>query len=130
MSLILVIDDETPVRRMICRALAGACHEVIEAHDGHSGLELAKSRRPDMVITDIVMPGMEGIETILNLRRARPGTKIIAMSGADASRASDYLQWAQRLGADEILRKPFRVAELMAAVDRLGARQEASDLTA
>jgi acetoin utilization protein AcuC len=106
MSLILVIDDEPPMRRMIKRVLGTAGHEVIEAHDGVSGLRLVRSREPAVVITDIVMPGMEGIETILHIRRASPLTRIVAISGAAGWGAPLYLEWAQRLGADDVLVKP------------------------
>lgn len=130
MSLILIIDDETTMRRMIRRALTGAGHSVIEAEDGRTGLRLAGSRNPDIVITDIVMPGMEGIETIREIRRVNPATRIVAISGAVADRASNYLSWAERLGADDTLKKPFRVADLLASIDRLAIRETVSTLPA
>lgn len=125
MSLILVIDDEPPMRRMMQRILGTAGHEVIEAHDGVSGLRLVRSREPAVVITDIVMPGMEGIETILHIRRASPHTRIVAISGAAGWGAPLYLEWAQRLGADDVLVKPFHTAEFLATVDRLVGAQRA-----
>jgi CheY-like chemotaxis protein len=74
------------------------------------------SHAPDVVITDILVPEKEGLETI---RELKPGIKVIAMSGRGASEDAPVLQWAERLGADATLAKPFRAAELHEAIDRL-----------
>ena len=115
MALILVIDDASTVRDMVCRMLADAKHTVIEANDGETGLTLFEQERPALVITDLIMPKMEGIETIQRLRRVSPDAKIIAMS----AKGKLYLGAAQKLGADAALSKPFQRAELLAVVDRL-----------
>jgi two-component system, chemotaxis family, chemotaxis protein CheY len=116
---LLVIDDDDEVRRTLVRMLQSAGHEVHEAGDGDSGIALCETVLPDLVITDILMPEKEGIETIMVLKRAQPALKIIAISGGGRSGAMDFLEMARALGADEALQKPFRRAELLAVIDRL-----------
>ena len=115
MALILVIDDASTVRDLVRRMLAEAKHSVIEANDGETGLALFQQQHPELVITDLIMPRMEGIETIQRLRRSDPAAKIIAMS----SKGQLYLGAAEKLGANAALSKPFQPEELLAVVDRL-----------
>ena len=117
MADIVVIEDEPRYRRLIAQVLTGAGHEVRQAADGAEGLALCLERTPDLVITDIVMPRMEGIETILQLTRQRPGIAVLAISGAEP--ASVYLRAATVLGATAALPKPFTVEQLLTAVDGL-----------
>lgn len=117
MALILVIDDEESLRSLLRRALARAGHEAVEARDGREGLRLARETRFDLVITDIIMPEMEGIDFILHLHRSSPSTPIIAISGGGRIRPEGYLKTALLAGAKRALTKPFTIAELMAAVD-------------
>ena len=117
---VLVIEDEDQLRRVVAKMLSADGHEVIDALDGFRGMELFRKEKPDLVITDIVMPNQEGMETIRELRRENPKIKIIAMSGSFASSGGlDFLKMAQLLGADEIIAKPFRVQDLRALVSRL-----------
>ncbi len=118
MATILVIDDDPGMRRMLLRIL-GNEHELVEAEDGSIGLARFAAHAPDLVITDIVMPNKEGIETIRELRRRAPTIRILAISGGGQLREADYLDMAGKLGADITLGKPVRVAELRAAVERL-----------
>jgi CheY-like chemotaxis protein len=115
MPLVLVIDDDAQIRRMARRILSGAGHTVIEAEDGDVGLELLHSEQPALVLTDLIMPNKEGIETIREIRQTSPETGIIAMSGTGTS-ADLYLRVAEKLGADAVLPKPFRAAELLEIV--------------
>ncbi len=117
MAKILVIDDEPQVRRAICAMLARGGYEPLEATDGVEGLEVARAQSIDAVITDIMMPNKEGIETIRELRRDVPNLPILVISGNAGSAL--YLQMATLLGAHSALAKPFRSAELLAAVARL-----------
>jgi DNA-binding response OmpR family regulator len=117
MADIVVIDDEPRYRRLIAQVLTGAGHEVRQAADGAEGLAMCLERTPDLVITDIVMPRMEGIETILQLMRQRPGIVVLAISGAEP--ASVYLRAATALGAAASLPKPFTVEQLLATVNGL-----------
>jgi CheY-like chemotaxis protein len=119
MATIVVIDDDDGVRETVTRMLKGASHTVHEAADGDSGLTLCLEVKPAVVVTDILMPQKEGIETILALKRAEPGIRIIAISGGGRIGSTDILTMARQLGADEVLEKPFRRAELLAAIDRL-----------
>ena len=114
MAKILVIDDEPQVRRAICQMLARGGHEALEANDGAEGIAVASTTPPDAVITDIMMPNKEGIETIRELRRDRPDLPMLVISGNPGS--SLYLQMATLLGAHSALAKPFRSAELLEAV--------------
>jgi CheY-like chemotaxis protein len=117
MAEILVIDDEPQLRKIIVRVLAGAGHTVHQAPDGQHGLEMFRSLRPALVISDIVMPDGEGIETIRQMRKDAPEIPILAMSGA--SNRLLYLRAAGGLGASALLEKPFTPKDLLAAVNRL-----------
>ncbi len=119
MARILIIDDERSLRRMIVRILTGMGHEVFEASDGLEGLELFRKHRPTLVITDILMPQREGFQTIRDLRHETPEIAILAVSGGGRERTPMFLIDAGKVGADATLRKPFRPAELIAAVNRL-----------
>jgi CheY-like chemotaxis protein len=115
MALILVIDDRATMRDLVRRMLERAGHVVLDAEDGDAGLAAFERCRPDLVITDLIMPKKEGIETIRHIKRSRPGTKVIAMSGGD----DVNLHAARRLGADATLAKPFEAVALLDVVTRL-----------
>jgi DNA-binding response OmpR family regulator len=121
MATILVIDDDPSMRRMMSRILTAAGHQVTEAVNGLDGIKKFQSTPPQIVVTDIVMPDLEGIETIMKMRTIGSSkVGIIAVSGGGQhGRSSDYLLAARGLGADAILPKPFRPDELTALVDHL-----------
>jgi CheY-like chemotaxis protein len=112
---ILVIDDDSLMRRMIVRTLRSEHHDVIEAEDGSEGLTQFSTHGATLVITDILMPNKEGVETIRELRQAAPDLLILAISGSTAT----YLPMAKKLGANAVLAKPFLRPELIEAVNRL-----------
>jgi CheY-like chemotaxis protein len=114
MAKILVIDDEPQVRRLIKQMLTRAAHEVAEAADGDEGLACIRAQMPDLIITDILMPNREGIETIREVRRLAPTLPILVISGNAGSAL--YMEMAKMLGAHAALAKPFRSAELLRAV--------------
>lgn len=116
MAHILIIDDDDLFRSMLRDTLQVLGHSVTEAANGREGLERLQERPPDLVMTDIIMPDMEGIETIIGLRRSHPRLPVIAMSGGGRGSANDYLQVAQQLGATRVLAKPFSTEELQAAI--------------
>ena len=118
---ILVIDDDVLLRRTLARLLLGDGHEVLTAGDGERGMAIFHRERPEIVITDIMMPGQEGLETILTLRRDEVPVKIIAMSGSDA----EMLDVARLIGADGIIEKPFRAEELLKRVRDVVAPRQA-----
>jgi DNA-binding response OmpR family regulator len=110
---ILVADDEAGVRKLLRTALEDRGYEVVEAEDGKEALKEARAGRLDLVITDLVMPEQDGIETIQALRREVPGVGIIAISGAFQGQ---FLKTAQLLGADAALSKPVSTDLLLARV--------------
>lgn len=119
MARILIVDDESQIRALLRRLLEGAGHRVEEAADGDEGAALLEANGSDLVITDIVMPGQEGLGFIRNMRRTYPDTKIIAISGGGRIGADAYLPLAQDLGAVRTFSKPFKNAELLEAIEEL-----------
>jgi len=118
---ILVADDEAGVRGFLRAVLEKGGYEVIEAADGKQALEEARAGRVDLVITDLVMPEQEGIETIQALRKDVAGVGIIAISGAFEGK---FLEVARKLGAEAVLTKPVSADLLLAKVaEVLKARQ-------
>ena len=116
---ILVIDDEPAVRYAVTRILESNGFEVTTAPDGVRGMSQFHAWNPDLVITDLIMPEQEGMQTIKLIRQADRAVKILAISGGGRLVNVDFLQVARRLGADEILAKPFDSRELLATVRRL-----------
>lgn len=116
MARILVIDDEQLARFTMREILESAGHEVEEAKNGAQGIACQKSQPFDVVITDIIMPEKEGVQTIIELRRDYPTLPIIAISGGGRTRNLDFLKIAERYGAKRILAKPFSEEELLDAV--------------
>lgn len=110
---ILIIDDDLPFVTALAATLRRAGYTITIAANGLEGLRSLEERLHDVVITDIVMPEKEGIETIIEIRRKCPACKIIAMSGGGRIRADDYLQLAKKLGANATIDKPFAGAELV-----------------
>lgn len=123
MARILIIEDDDLLRDVLAHALSAAGHTVYQARDGRQGCDLFLATSADLVLTDIIMPGQEGIETILKLRHQRPGVAIIAMSGG-ATHSKFYLDIAAKLGAHRILAKPFAPAELLALIDEVLEKKE------
>jgi CheY-like chemotaxis protein len=119
MPRILVIDDEPLVLRMIERVLRRAGYEVEVAANGVDGLHAFRRTKPDLVITDMLMPVKEGGDTIRLLRTWAPGVKIIAISGGSRLGSTDLLAQAASLGAVSIVAKPFEPSELVDEVSRL-----------
>ena len=113
---ILVIDDDPLVRQTMRYMLEGARYVVDEACDGASALESVRNRRPDLALTDILMPDQDGIEFIIQLRKADPDIKIIAMSGGGSYAPDQLLAVAKALGADDYIAKPFAKAELLTKI--------------
>ena len=113
---VLVIDDDPVARQTLQAILEDGGYSVTCAEDGLRGVSAFHRIRPDVVVTDIVMPEKEGIETIIELRSIWPHGSIIAISGGGRSGNTDYLRLARGLGADAILMKPFEPAELLSCI--------------
>ena len=119
MALVLVIDDDPQMRRTLKRLLNANDHHVLDAEDGREGLWMFKDKHPDLVITDLIMPGIEGIETIREIRRETPNAKVIAISGGGMTQDPRFLRAAYKLGADVVMQKPVKMSDLMGAVNSL-----------
>ncbi len=118
MARVLVVDDEEFIRFTLRQMLEKAGHEVVEAVNGQDALDSFAAAPVDLVITDIIMPEKEGIETIVELRRQQPDLKIIAVSGGGRTKTMDYLEIAERLGADSAIPKPLQRQVVMDAVNK------------
>jgi len=116
MACILIIDDEEELRRIMRDALEKQGHDVLEAGNGTDALDLAEQHPLDLIVTDIMMPETDGIETIIALRRKDPKIRIIAVSGGGPIGDSNYLTLAEKFGAMQVLAKPFRRQQFVDAV--------------
>ncbi len=114
MATILVVDDQEAVCSLLRVMLEGDGHQVLEASNGRLGLERYGERCPDLVITDLVMPEMTGLEMMWELNRRFLNVKIIAISGSLAS--GDAQKMAKRLGACQTFQKPLNMEEVLSAV--------------
>jgi CheY-like chemotaxis protein len=126
---ILVIDDEPLIRELVCEWLALSGHSTRQAADGWAGLEAVNQRVPDLVLTDICMPG-HGANLINRLRREHPELPIIAMSGTFDAGAGLSSREAARLGADRTFHKPLERRKVVQAVAELLSRRHAPAATA
>ncbi|GAG15292.1 unnamed protein product, partial [marine sediment metagenome] len=116
---ILVIDDDDQIREMLRQMLEREGYEVVDAPDGKVGMRLFRKQPPELVITDLIMPEKEGIETITELRGEFPEVKIIAMTGGGRIPPEVYLRVAKRLGAMRTFAKPIEREELLEAIREL-----------
>jgi DNA-binding NtrC family response regulator len=126
MATILLIDDDELLRGALVQSLANAGHKVIEASDGRQGCDLARSMSVDIVLTDLVMPVQEGVETILMLQRERPKLPIIAMSGG-VTNSKLYLDIAGKIGAKRMLPKPFTPKSLVSLIEQVLTEEAGRD---
>jgi CheY-like chemotaxis protein len=119
MSRILLVDDDLAFRSMLRLTLTQMGYEVTEAGEGEQALGLYAPALFDVVVTDLIMPGKEGIETIIALRKLNPAVKIIAMSGGGRVTTCDYLQIARQVGAKKLLVKPFSRDDIRNAIEEV-----------
>jgi DNA-binding response OmpR family regulator len=117
---VLLIDDDPAMRGTMRKILEREGHEVRDAPNGREGIELFRAEGADVVVTDLIMPEQEGIETIIELRELSPSVRILAVSGGEGVLGPDgRLFDAEALGADASLAKPFTVDQLRNAVAAL-----------
>ncbi|HXR87742.1 MAG TPA: response regulator [Stellaceae bacterium] len=117
MKKILIIEDNQIVRNTVMRILQSAGYTVVTANDGVQGFDMFRKERPDLVVSDIIMPQQEGIATIRQILTERPGTKIIAISGGGRIGNTDFLQIARKMGAVDALQKPFDPDDLLGRIN-------------
>ena len=116
MARLLLVEDDDLVRAVLAEALVAAGHTVQEATDGLHAMEVFRAEPADIVILDLLMPGQEGIETMLMLRREQPELPVVAMSG-NPTHSKLYLEMAAKLGANRVLAKPFSPSALVHVID-------------
>jgi len=119
MATILLVDDDTALRGMLHEMLTLLGHDVVQVSDGAQALKAFRAKPTEVVIMDLIMPEMEGLETIRELKRSGAKTKILAISGGGRSDPRDLLVIAMQFGAHGVLAKPFSIAELTAALKAL-----------
>ena len=129
MGSILIIDDEEDIRDALQMVLESVGHDVKVASNGNEAVELQRGEPADLIITDIIMPGNDGVDIIKEIRQEFPGIRIIAISGGggvqpteyvpEAITTTAYLAAAKEAGADMVFTKPFERKDLIQAVDDL-----------
>ena len=113
---VLVVEDDPELLKLMTAAFARAGFKAYSARNGRLGVQLLRALEPDLMVTDIVMPEKEGIATIIEAKATAPDTAVIAISGGGAyGRSGNFLQWAEELGADEAMAKPFPMSQLLSA---------------
>lgn len=116
MKRILFVDDDREFRATQEEALKRANYEAVSVSNGKEALAMLEVADFDLLITDIIMPEMEGIELIREITKTRPALKVIAISGGGRGNPGDYLMIAQKLGVSEVLAKPYSREDLLSAV--------------
>jgi CheY-like chemotaxis protein len=126
MAYIIVVDDDAMLSRMVARALTAGGHAVLECENGRKAIEYLTHEEADLLVTDILMPEMDGLETVRAAKQLRPQLPILAISGGGSFGPADYLGITRAFGATAVLPKPFQVSELIAMVEGLLAANAAS----
>lgn len=119
MANVLIVDDDPLVLETLSQMMISANYTIATAGNGVQALKLLQKQSPDLIIMDMIMPEMEGLETIRQIRAMHPSVKIIAISGGGSLRPQDYLEMARKLGADFALTKPLDREELLNAARSL-----------
>ena len=118
---ILIVDDNADLLVMLSEYLTSNDYNVVSCESGSEGLTEFFNFMPDIVLTDVVMPGFDGIELLLKLRVINPDVRVIVMSGGNRGHADTYLHMADKLGANAVLNKPFELSDLLAQLKNLEA---------
>ena len=116
---ILIVDDNEKILELLSEFLIGNGYDIACSLNGEDANNKFVKFKPDLVITDIVMPEVDGIELLLSLRKINPDIRVIVMSGGNRGHADTYLQMADKLGANAILNKPFELSDLLVHVKKL-----------
>lgn len=118
---ILIVDDNKELLELLQEYLLEHDFDVVCSSNGRDARNMFVEFKPQIVITDIVMPDVDGIELLLRIREINPDIQVIAMSGGNEGHGDTYLQMADKLGANLILNKPFSLSELLIEVNKLVA---------
>ncbi len=119
MPKIVIAEDDDELRGIMSRILQANGYDVVQTSNGTECLKAVRSSKPDLVITDLIMPEMEGMGLIMELCREFPGIRIIAVSGGGRMSAGNYLGMARMLGAVRTFHKPFNEADLLREIHNL-----------
>lgn len=118
-QIVLIIEDDPIMLRNLAQWFQQAGCKVMVAHDGVEGLAQFNKLRPIAIVTDIIMPNREGVETLMAIKALDPDVKILAISGGGRLGSTDLLAMARGLGADAVMAKPFRSTDVVSALARL-----------
>jgi len=121
---ILIVDDDELIRLTVRNMLKKTGCKVLEAKNGNEGLSIYREERPDVMLTDMLMPEKEGLETIIQIRDFDPDARIIAVSGGGATKNMSFLELAKKVGANQILEKPIKPEQLYTAIDSVLKTQD------
>lgn len=113
---VLVVDDDPRLLQLMSEAFTRGGFRTFSANNGRVAMQILRAAAPDLLVTDIVMPEMEGLATIREAKQLMPDLQVIAITGGgEYGRDRTYLRWAEHLGADEVLAKPFKCSSLLTA---------------
>lgn len=119
MHKILVIEDDPTVRLVFSQFLANADYAVLVAENGKVGMAMMEKHRPDLIVTDILMPTMDGLEILMEIRKRQDATPVIAISGGMRNLPISFLKQARLLGASHVFEKPVPLDVLLDAIREL-----------
>jgi CheY-like chemotaxis protein len=119
MAKILVIDDDATIQLVFAQFLTSLGHEIMQAENGKAGMSALENARPDLIITDIMMPEMDGLEILMKLRSRHDSVPVIAISGGMRALPVNFLQQAKLFGARYVFEKPVPLDVLRNAVTEL-----------
>lgn len=124
MARILFVEDDDEQRQLGAEVLEAEGHVVTQAEDGLRAIDKFQRDGFDLVVTDILMPNMEGIETISKIRKTQPGIPVVALSGGGRKGNLEFLEMAKKLGAVDTLAKPYGPDDLISVINRCLAASE------
>jgi len=123
---VLVVDDEAHMRQLLCAQLTHMGHDVLEASSGEQAIQLCRVHTPDLILLDILMPGMNGADALIEIRRLHPDVGVAAVTGQAGPSLEAMLEAMRRTGNISLIRKPFRLREIAAFVQGFLAEHQAS----
>lgn len=115
---VLLIDDEPMVRKIVRKMLERAGHHVVDVENGREGLVQLEQHACELILTDIIMPEVEGIEVLTTVKAKYPQSRVIAMSGGGRTGNIDFLEIASKFGASATLHKPFTYETLLSVIEQ------------